>query len=134
MEDKAGEVKPRAALELQNGIKNVVQTIGFAGGPWTGADNFMNVRKTRANFVDIALCIRVVRISADKNMIVLVVQRTGGKARHVTDNAGFIPGGNHNCQRLFLRLIKGFIVQTIVAAVYRDRAPYAANPIDDINK
>ena len=128
-----GEVEVRPLFELKNCVEHVVETVGLAGRSGTGADDFVNVSEPGADLVHIALCFWIVRVGADKDVVVLVIERVGGEVGHPANHVGLVPRGNHDGEWLLNRLVQREIVQPIVRPVHRRGAPGPAQPIDDID-
>ena len=117
MQDEARKLQARPAFELQDRVQNVVQAVGLAGRPGTRAHHLVHVPEPRTDLVDVALGLGIVRVRADEDVVVLVVQRGRRQLGHLADDAGLVPGRNHDGQRLLRRRVQRAIVQPIVRAV-----------------
>ena len=134
VKDEALECHAGALLKLKNGVEHIVQAVGFAGRPWTRADYFVDIRKTRLDLLDFALGLGIVRVGADEDMVVFVIQRGGRKFSHLADDAVLLPSRHHDGQRLFIKLVQRLRVKAFMPAINRQRAPHAPQPVHNVDE
>jgi len=75
MQDETGEFDPGVGFEAQDGVDDVVQAVGLAGGAGARADHLVHVGVVQAHRVHVRLGLRIVGVGADEDLVVLVVQR-----------------------------------------------------------
>jgi len=97
-------VKGQAGLlfKLLKAAVNFIQVISFGGRPGFGVDNFNNLGVGLTDLVNLSLSFRIIRIDADKNKIIAVINGVEGVEEHALDNAGFLPGWEDQSDRLFI--------------------------------
>ena len=134
MQDETGELDPRIALEAQDRVDDVVQAVGLAGGAGAGTDDFVNVGIMQAHRIDIGLGLRVVGVGADKNLVVLVIEGGGCQARHLANDAHFVPGRHHDCQRFFRYLEQAALVGARIFVIDAKASYEFAQPIDQVDE
>ena len=68
-------VKGQAGLlfKLLKAAVNFIQVISFGGRPGFGVDNFNNLGVGLTDLVNLSLSFRIIRIDADKNKIIAVI-------------------------------------------------------------
>ncbi|MNE66810.1 hypothetical protein D3C80_1623830 [compost metagenome] len=77
---------------------------------------------------------RVVGVGADKDLVVLVVDGRSGQARHFTDHADFVPGGDHDGQRFFRDFVQALLIGPFELAVDAKTPDQRAPPIAQIDE
>ncbi len=134
MQDEAGELDAGVGLEAQDGVDDVVQAVGLAGGPGARADHLVHVGVVQAHRVDVRLGLRVVGVGADEDLVVFVVQGGGRQARHLAHHADLVPGRHHDRQRLFRGGEEAFLVgpvEAVVDAEAPDQHPAPVHQVDE---
>ena len=134
MQDAAGKLDPGGLLEARDGLDDVVQTVGLAGGAGAYRDHLVHVAEALADRIYLGLGLGVVRVGADEDLIVLVVHGAGHQLGHLADHADFLPGRHHDRQRFLPGLIQALLVGPGVIAIDRPVAPATPGPVDQIEK
>jgi len=101
---KDNNVKVQAGLlfKLLKATVNFIQVVSFGGRPGFGVDNFNNLGVSLTDLVNLSLSFRIIRIDADKNKIIAVINGVDRIEEHPFDDACFLPGRKHQSDRLFV--------------------------------
>ncbi len=112
-----------------HGREHLVEVLRFGGGTGQLVDDRMHARRTFGGGLHFAHGLFVVRIDADKDIVVAVIERRAGELEHRSEDAGFVPARHHERNALLGLFAQRFDRKPRIFAQQADRpAPGGAHP------
>ena len=109
--------------------EHLVEILRLGGGAGQLVDHRMNARRPFGGGLHFAHGLFIVRIDADEDIVVVVVERRAGELEHRPEDPGFVPARDHDRNTLLRLLAQLLDREPRIFAQHADRpAPRGAQP------